>query len=159
MTAEVASSADDLRALRELVKDFRQRAEQTVVALDDGGQHEDECDSPAECHAAAQHFTWKLAARALEKLISSPGWGSAVTTRIACADGPTCPEHGDGYEEERDPSRCPDTQPHDGHNWPDTAIRCPGRLHPVEDDRDRELAEDEQHHATFNPTLAGGATT
>ena len=61
-------------SLRELAADFRQRAEQTAVAFDEGGQREDECDSPAECHASAQYLTWKLAARALEKLISSPGW-------------------------------------------------------------------------------------
>mgnify|MGYP001578581044 CR=1 FL=1 len=81
-------------SLRELAADFRQRAEQTAVAFDEGGQREDECDSPAECHASAQYLTWKLAARALEKLISSPGWGAAVATPQACADGPTCPEHG-----------------------------------------------------------------
>jgi hypothetical protein len=68
-------------SLRELAADFRQRAEQTVTAYDEDEAPEDECDSPAECHASARYLTWKLAARALEKLISSFEVGDLVRWR------------------------------------------------------------------------------
>lgn len=69
--AENQRLADQLAAAAALVADFRQRAEQTVATFGENGQHDDECDSPAECHASAQHFTWKLAARALEKALAA----------------------------------------------------------------------------------------
>lgn len=68
---EAERLASQLAAAAALVVDFRQRAEQTVVTFGEDGQHDDNCDSPAECHAVAQHFTWKLAARALEKALAA----------------------------------------------------------------------------------------
>jgi hypothetical protein len=71
----VTEERDSLRAqldsVRAVVGDFRLRAEQTITTFGEEGQHDDECDSPAECHASAQHFTWKLAARALEKALTN----------------------------------------------------------------------------------------
>jgi hypothetical protein len=57
-------------AAAHLAADFRQRAEQSIASFDDGEEFVDECDSPAECHASAQHFTWRLAAQALERLLA-----------------------------------------------------------------------------------------
>jgi hypothetical protein len=71
LLAENQRLADQLTAAAALAADFRQRAEQTVATFGEEGQHDDECDSPAECHAVAQHFTWKLAARALEKALAA----------------------------------------------------------------------------------------
>lgn len=91
-------------------------------------------------HAQAEHDLWSARRRRAEAVGTVPA-PPAVS------------------EEEPDPSRCPDTQPHDGHWWPatttrDDQTRCPGRLHSAEADADRELREDEQHHATFQPKLA-----
>lgn len=68
--AEACRLREQLVAGQALVIDFRQRAEQTVVKFDEDGHHDDECGSAAECHASAQHFTWKLAASALEKALA-----------------------------------------------------------------------------------------
>lgn len=69
--AEVSRLREQLAAVQALVADFRQRAEQTVATFGEDSQHDDGCDSAAECHASAQHFTWKLAAHALEKALAS----------------------------------------------------------------------------------------
>lgn len=53
-------------ALADLAEDFWRRGERTLAVLDDGDEHEDDCDSPAECHASATHWTWKLAASAVD---------------------------------------------------------------------------------------------
>lgn len=71
LTEEVSRLREQLAAAQALVADFRRRAEQTVATFGEDGQHDDECDSPVECHASAQHFTWKLAATALEKAVSA----------------------------------------------------------------------------------------
>lgn len=75
-----ADGAGDLRGtLTALAADFRNRAEQTSLAYDEGEAPEDDCDSPAECHASARYLTWKLAARALEKAMSAPVPPSGAT--------------------------------------------------------------------------------
>lgn len=81
MLAENQRLADQLAAAAALVAEFRQSAEQAVATFGEDGQHDDECDSPAECHASAQHFTWKLAASSLEKALGPVSESVPATPR------------------------------------------------------------------------------
>lgn len=82
-----AGLPDTAERLAALARDFRDRAEKTITKALEGEQVADECDSPAECHASTEHFTWKLAALQVEKLVTA--LSSPATDPVpATPDGP-----------------------------------------------------------------------
>lgn len=92
---------DAAERLRKLAEEFRSLSDQSVVDALAEEPAEDECDSPAECHGAAACWTWKLAARQVEKLaesLATPTAGPAP----AAADVQWGVQRADGVLDQRD---------------------------------------------------------